>query len=981
MIAQSFDESFNRVRQLVAKFRQGQQHYLSPAYNEAEARQDFIDDFWMALGWDVRHQAQSNPYEQEVKVERNVNVSGRGKRADYAFLAPNFRDVQFFVEAKKPSRNIDNRDDYFQTIRYGWNSHTPLAALTDFEQFRVLDCRYKPDIDTVLQRAVKKYHFTEYEDPERLREIYHLFSREAVRRGSLERFAEALPKISGKAARRAPFGGGFQSIDESFLQELDRYRDRLARSFKSCNPWLDSAGLTEVTQRALDRLVFMRFLEDKLIERQPLLESFGTKGTAWQDFIAASRRLDQVYNGIIFKRHDLLDSADFRIDEAVFEQVRERLSHANSPYDFNAIPIHILGSIYERFLGKTIVATGGEARVEAKPEVRKAGGVYYTPEYIVRYIVENTVGKLIAGKTPEQIAEMRFADIACGSGSFLLSVYDLLLAYHTTYYNRNKTSRDKGVKAGCLKRDDGTLQLSLWQKQRILVNNIYGVDIDRQAVEVAQLSLYLKLLEEETTASSRAYQLEFGQRLLPSLNQNIVSGNSLIGLDILRGRLFDDEEERKLNAMDFKSVFGDVMKRGGFDAVVGNPPYDVMEKERGESSWPHTALNEYVRVREDYKAALGGKLNLFRFFIIQCLSLTRDAGKVGMIVPLALLADISCARTRRHLLLSTDDLEADCFPQKDNPSRRVFAGAKLSTMIFAATKSASVSPESARIRVRVYAANSFKDERRESVIHLTDTAIIDPVNTPIPLVDATDWTLCKRVYSLPSARRLGEVEDFSVTRGEINQTIYRQYITDDSSMARLLKGVEVGRYYTRERLSQGHREWFDEKRFLESNARKPVVDKQRVAIQRITGVDERLRLVATLITPPAYFADSTNSIICVKPDSYRLEYLLGLLNSWFFQWRFKITSTNNNVGTNELESLPFRTIDFSDPEDKARHDLMVRLVEQMLSAKGLLARAHTDRDKAYYENKCAALDRQIDLLVYELYGLSGEEVAIVEAAV
>ena len=150
------------------------------------------------------------------------------------------------------------------------------------------------------------------------------------------------------------------------------------------------------------------------------------------------------------------------MDDDAFAGICESLAHVNSPYDFNAIPIHILGSIYERFLGKVIVATDKRVRVEEKPEVRKAGGVYYTPEYIVRYIVENTVGKLIAGKTPDQIAEMRFADIACGSGSFLLGVYDLLLTYHGHYYNDNPGKARKG---DCIERD-GKLYLSLQQETR-----------------------------------------------------------------------------------------------------------------------------------------------------------------------------------------------------------------------------------------------------------------------------------------------------------------------------------------------------------------------------------------------------------------------------------------------------------------------------------------------------------------------------------
>jgi hypothetical protein len=292
MIPQTFDEAFERVKQLVQVFKQNEKTYLSPEYIEAQARLDFIDKFWIALGWDVNHDIQTNPYEQEVKVERREKKGRRG-RADYAFLAPNFRDVLFYVEAKKPRKDIDTADNYFQTIRYGWNSHTPLAVLTDFESLRVLDCRYKPDIDTALHMAVKRFHYSEYADEKNFREIYHLFSRGDAVSGAIERHAATLPKPMGKAHQRTLFGGSFQSIDDSFLQELDGYRGELARSFKNRNPHLNSEELTEVTQRALDRLVFMRFLEDKLIEPEPLVENLGVKGSVWQEFrlnVTAPRR-------------------------------------------------------------------------------------------------------------------------------------------------------------------------------------------------------------------------------------------------------------------------------------------------------------------------------------------------------------------------------------------------------------------------------------------------------------------------------------------------------------------------------------------------------------------------------------------------------------------------------------------------------------------------------------------------------------------
>src|SRR3989442_13400203 len=221
----------------------------------------------------------------------------RLKRADYAFLAPNFRDVRFFVEAKKPHAGIDNPTFYFQTIRYGWNNKTPLSVLTDFEELRVLDCRYKPDISTALGHAVLKYHYADYADKEKFRTIYHLFSREAVLNGSIESFAKGMPKLSRKRPPRGVATDEHQSIDESFLQELDDFREELARAYKRKNPELDTTELTEVTQRTLDRLVFMRFLEDKLIESDPLIEDLHKKGKTWENFIATSRRLDRVYNG------------------------------------------------------------------------------------------------------------------------------------------------------------------------------------------------------------------------------------------------------------------------------------------------------------------------------------------------------------------------------------------------------------------------------------------------------------------------------------------------------------------------------------------------------------------------------------------------------------------------------------------------------------------------------------------------------------
>ena len=327
--------------------------------------------------------------------------------------------------------------------------------------------------------------------------------------------------------------------------------------------------------------------------------------------------MDPKYNGLVFKPHKVLDGKDFiPPDDEEFGNICRELSDPQSPYNFDQIPISILGSIYERFLGKVVHATDKRVKVEEKPEVRKAGGVYYTPEYIVRYIVNETVGKLIEGKIPEEIAKMTFADIACGSGSFLIEVYNQLLDYHIRYYSANP---DKQKETDVFERE-GKLHSTLRKKKEILLNSVYGVDIDFQATEVTQLSLYLKLLEDVTMQDAHQFGM-FKETILPDLRNNIRNGNSLIGRDIIEGQLFADIDENKLKAMNFEDAFPAVMKRGGFDAVVGNPPY-VRQEGLGDQK---------VYFERKFKVYQGAA-DLFTYFIERGITLLRSGGRFSYIV-------------------------------------------------------------------------------------------------------------------------------------------------------------------------------------------------------------------------------------------------------------------------------------------------------------------------------------------------------------
>jgi type I restriction-modification system DNA methylase subunit len=984
MTAKAFDEAFERVKNLAATFKANESGYLSAEYQEADARKDFIDKFFFALGWDVNHDDQTNPYAQEVKVERaSSGVSQR--RADYAFyLAPNFRDVRFYVEAKKPHGDIATPDNYFQTIRYGSGSRTPLAVLTDFEQFHILDCRFKAEIKSVLKRCFRSYHYRDYTNREKFSEIYWLFSREAVASGALEKLAATLPK---RGQGIPPLH--LQNIDDAFLDELEVYRASLAHAFKNKNPGLDSPTLTEVTQRTLDRLVFMRFLEDKLIEPKSLVSRFTATSSAWQDFVAASRRLDNTFNGIVFKQHSILDASNFRADNEAFAGICQRLSDEHSPYDFNAIPIHILGSIYERFLGKVIVATDKRVRVEEKPEVRKAGGVYYTPEYIVRYIVENTVGNLIADKTPDQIAEMRFGDIACGSGSFLLGVYDLLLTYHGKYYNEKPGKVRKG---DCIERE-GKLYLSLRKKREILLNNIYGVDIDAQAVEVAQLSLYLKLLQDETTSSARAHQLEFHETLLPSLNKNIVCGNSIIGTDILEGQLFPGDEERKLNPMNYEDAFPEVMKGGGFDAIMGNPPYVRIQ------GFPRQQIDYLTR---HYRSATGN-CDLYVSFVERSYTLLKPGGTVGYIVPNKFLKtnygvglrDLIASEKALSKLINFgasqvfDATTYTCllFLQKaaHDSFRYAEAEAKpegLSVLKFVVQPSSSLRRE----------AWLFADEATANLVKKLSVNSKRLLDLPADMSRGSS-TGDDEVFVVASSAKLEK----EVLRIPLFATDFNRYTFSPNAKWRIIFPYELGpddlRLLTERELKQKFPNAYA---YLRS--KQPLLKKRKqfaewfaYSAPRNLSLHDRAQIAVPLLADRGLFAlipEETRGRLCpmasggftitLGPDCpLRAEYVLALLNSRLLFWQLRQMSNVFRGGWITCTKQYFGELPIAQP-DKARHDEILQKVEAMLEAKNQLAKAKTDKDKTYYENKCASLDRQIDRLVYDLYGLSEPEIAIVE---
>ncbi len=331
--------------------------------------------------------------------------------------------------------------------------------------------------------------------------------------------------------------------------------------------------------------------------------------------------------------------------------------------------VEILGNVYEQFLGKVIRLTAGhQAKVETKPEVKKAGGVYYTPQYIVEYIVKNTVGKLIAGKTPEEIAHIKILDPACGSGSFLIGAYTYLLRYHRDWYVNNKPKKHKEA---VFQAKENEWYLTTAEKKRILLDNIFGVDIDSQAVEVTKMSLLLKVLEHESRESIDQ-QAKLGlEGVLPNLGDNIKCGNSLIGPEYYelgqQGTLFDEAEMRRVNVFDWDDDvkgFGEIMQRGGFDCVIGNPPYGAFFNEI-----------EKTYIKQNF-VAYKYRYDSYIYFVEKAINLTKIDGWISFITPELWLKLENGAPLRELISNSAGFEKLRIFGEK------VFSKAVVNTIVF-----------------------------------------------------------------------------------------------------------------------------------------------------------------------------------------------------------------------------------------------------------------------------------------------------------
>ena len=939
------------ILDLVQRFHDSREQYRSGRYNEAQLRREFLDPFFSALGWDMTNAQNNAPQYREVIQEDTLEIEGQAKAPDYAFGIFGVR--KFFVEAKKPAVNI--RYDIhpaFQLRRYAWSAHLPLSILTDFEEFAVYDTRVKPDHkDSASVARTMVFTYADYAG--RWDEIASIFSKDAILKGSFDRYVQ-----DTKAKK------GTTEVDDDFLKSIEGWRELLARNIALRNPSARSEStLNYAVQMTIDRLIFLRICEDRGIEPEFQLRDLTTTPGIYPRLVNLYIKADQKYNSGLFhfsaEKGQTTGEDTFTpnlvIDDKALKEIITSLYYPESAYAFNVIPVEILGQVYEQFLGKVIRLTaGGQAKVEEKPEVRKAGGVYYTPRYIVDYIVENTVGKLLEGKTPKEAAELRIVDPACGSGSFLLGAYQYLLDWHHEYYldpvNGGADSFTRGRNPVLAQRSADEYHLTTAEKKRILVNNIYGVDLDHQAVEVTKLSLLLKLLEEETGQLSLGFE-----RVLPDLGYNIRCGNSLIGWDYFQGQLMaDDEEVRRVNPFDWKREFPKVYGQGGFDVVIGNPPYIQLSM----ADYYDPKINSYFI--SIFNSSMG-RFNTFAMFIHTGINkLLRKDGFISFIVPNTILTQEGY-RDIRNLMLEYSIISITSFTEQ------VFRAAVVETIIFVVKKE---SRKGGLVNIEEIGNNEGFTHSN----HTIDQGHFSQTNNSVFLTKVDQKGIDLKSKLEKESVKLGAIAN-------INQAIALKSDRSKSlfteKMGENFKPVLDGRNINRYRLNWDKYYLAYDVNKIHSCKRIDIFEaKEKIFFRRVGD-----RIIATL-DEEQYYALNTLVVITPKQtDSVDLKFVLGLLNSrllnyYYVNYLKSSKKVFSEIQARQIAELPIKNIDFSSENKKEIYDAIRNKVDILLRLNREAPEISFDQERL--QRTIAATDSAINRLVYDMYSLTEEEIKLIE---
>ncbi|MCK5038327.1 MAG: N-6 DNA methylase [Thermoplasmata archaeon] len=954
------------LKTLVKRYEDNHKQYSSAAYKEAELRKEFLNPLFELLGWDIYNKKGRPEQYKEVVDEPSLEVEGGTKAPDYAFRLGEV--TKFYVEAKKPSVKITTDPlPAFQLKRYAWSAKLPLSILTNFEDISVYDCRFKPEkFDNATKGRILHIDYQDLE--EKWDELANIFSPDAIWQGSFDKYIDKKKR-------------GTSEVDTEILREIEGWREELAKNIAIRNPDLSIEEMNFAVQRLIDRILFLRICEDRGTEKENQLVDMLERGTdLYKHLFVIFQQADTKYNSGLFhlqydkKRKTKIDRITpfIKVDDKVIASIIWDLYYPRSPYQFDVIPADILGHVYEQFLGKVIRLTAGHrAKVEEKPEVKKAGGVYYTPTYIVDYIVKNTVVKLCENKSLEEMASIKILDPACGSGSFLIVAYKKMLDEHLKWYEANKPKKHKDQ---VFKNQKGAWQLTLREKKRILLNNIHGVDIDSQAVEVTKLNLMLKALEGESMESINNISKWFGEPALPDLGTNIKCGNSLIDFDIIDHLQDLDNEERdnelaRINPFSWEAEFPDIMKAGGFDAVVGNPPWGA-KIVKAEKIYFESVFNINLQ-----------NINTFELFILKGLTIQKKDGILGIIVPRNFIRQSMYSSTRNLLLRKSkieEIIDFKKFPGVTQEFVGIFISKPSSDKLLAnnTIKLNNNNYIQQTIFLKMY-NNVFNLSLTNDVFHILEKIMNNskPLDHFVHIIRGEEISKkggiiqCNNCEKWHVASKKAEIKCkycgtvIVINKANIDELISNEKTDDHNS--KIVTGEDITNY----NLTNFH--YFNPNKDGIKLKNLEYYKSPKIVMRAVDNNNSTLDLEEDIFVTKNVYS------IRAKNDNSILPYILCIMNSKLFDFY------NANVFTLDASMTIFFsksflvTLPIKEGTNKQKDDLS-GYCYKMLDLHQKLNNALLPTEEIILQRQIYALDNQINRLVYQLYGLTEEEIDIVE---
>lgn len=974
-----------KLERLVNSFELNYDKYKSSEYNESECRLEYIDLLFECLGWDVNNKKHKDPRHKEVIVESYNRDYGK---PDYSMT---FNGIpMFFVEAKKPAVDIlNNKDCAFQAKKYGWSANHKISVLTNFEYLMIYDTTLEPNKDDFTNNSlIGLYNYKEYID--KYDEIYSKISRENVYNGTFEDLFSKNESLG-------------LTIDQVFLKQINEWRLKLGNYLYQSNKDLES--INQETQEIINQIIFLRICEDRNLpvyqKLNIVIEDSPSKlKTDLQNIILKANRK---YNSGLFKNYELITS----IDDSILKEIIKSLYYPVSPYDFSVISSNLLGDIYEIFLAETLALEDNKLIIKPKASYIDKS-IVTTPNNIVKFMVDRCLSDKISGKSPSEIKKMKFADIACGSGVFLTQMLEYIINYCEQWYIEN----NKIEKLIEIHTDEYKIKFS--EKKDILVSCIYGNDIDIRAVEVAKLSLLLKILENEDSST-----LDLDESILPSLDNNIYMGNSLIDFSMI------DVDRHIQEAIQIKPFSWDLVLDNKFDLIIGNPPYAKTEDIKN-----NVCDFEYNCYSQYYKTAYK-QYDKYYLFVERAHSLLNDDGLLCYIIPNK-FTKIASGKELRKLIYEKKLLKLFI----DFNFNQVFKDKTTYTCIVELSNKTCDTFEYNYIEDYNY----WKANCNE----------IDNISYNSDLIDDKIWMLSNNIEDIQFYKKISKnsiiLSDIATPFNGIQTSANKVYVISEKEIIKETEGLLyfkkgdkeyaiekqlLKKYYqptakgeknlgsydplfsnkfiifpydnegslldlTKDEYKNGYnylKDFYDDivpkqvsgrpgDRDIPNSTQDTWYQYGRVqALTEFNG-EEKL-IVGVLTNKPKYFLDRNNYVIQsggtagyvgikIKPDNdYSLEFLQAYLSNPFVDKYISIVGSNfeggfSSRGTNVLNNIPVIKIDFHDNKEKELYDLIVNNINEIYRLNSLIINSNNKEKIVIYNRTKEALIKNIDKSINKL---------------